>query len=154
MYDYEDFDDDDDDDELVTIDLPLPELTFTFLISQFFIEADRKEKRVNREVAKLLDKVFEKHGDDYSAVSVMGYISRRKGWDMEILLEKHEVEDYLMRAYDLFDDDIWQKVLGTTAMSDLRREVFTLSQTYLTRAVREVLGRERPSSSVTGDPLL
>jgi len=85
---------------------------------------------------------------------VVGYLSRRKGWDMEILLEKYEVEDYLMRAYDLFDDDIWQKVLGTTAMSDLRREVFALSQTYLTRAVREVLGRERPSNSVTGDPLL
>lgn len=150
---YDDFDDGDED-ELVPIDLPSPEESFTFLISQFFIEADRKEKRVNRDVSKALDTVFDKHGDDYSAVSVMGYISRRKGWDMEILLEKHEVEDHLMRAHDLFDDDIWQKVLGTKAMSDLRREVFALSQTYLIRAVQEVLGKERPSNSVTGDPLL
>ena len=150
---YDDFDDGDED-ELVPIDLPLPEQHFTFLISQFFIEADRKEKRVNRDVAKALDKVFDKHGDDYSAVSVMAYISRRRGWDMEILLEKHEVEDYLMRAHDLFDDDIWQKVIGTNAMSDLRREVFALSQTYLIRAVQEVLGREQPGNSVMGDPLL
>lgn len=150
---YDDFDDGDND-ELIPIDLPLPEQQFTFLISQFFIEADRKEKRVNRDVAKALDKVFDRHGEDYSAVSVMGYISRRKGWDMEILLEKHEVEDYLMRAHDLFDDDIWQKVLGTNAMSDLRREVFALSQTYLIRAVQEVLGKERPSTSPVGDPLL
>lgn len=150
---YDDFDDDEEE-ELVPIDLPLPEETFTYLISQFFIEADRKEKRVNRDVIRALDKVFDKHGDDYSAVAVMGYISRRKGWDMEILLEKHEVEDYLMRAHDLFDDDIWLKVLGTNAMSDLRKEVFALSQTYLIRAVQEVLGRERPNTSPVGDPLL
>lgn len=150
---YDDFDDDEEE-ELVPIDLPLPEETFTYLISQFFIEADRKEKRVNRDVIRALDKVFDKHRDDYSAVAVMGYISRRKGWDMEILLEKHEVEDYLMRAHDLFDDDIWLKVLGTNAMSDLRKEVFALSQTYLIRAVQEVLGRERPNTSPVGDPLL
>lgn len=150
---YDDFDDDEEE-ELVPIDLPLPEETFTYLVSQFFIEADRKEKRVNRDVTKALDKVFDKHGDDYSAVAVMGYISRRKGWDMEILLEKHEVEDYLMRAHDLFDDDIFVKVLGTKAMSDLRREVFALSQTYLARGVQEVLGKERPNTSPVGDPLL
>ena len=150
---YDDFDDDEDE-ELLPIDLPLPDETFTYLISQFFIEADRKEKRVNRDVIRALDKVFDKHGDDYSAVSVMGYISRRKGWDMEILLEKHEVEDYLMRAHNLFDDDIWLKVLRTNAMSDLRKEVFALSQTYLARAVQEVLGRERPNTSPVGDPLL
>ena len=150
---YDDFDDDEDE-ELVPVDLPTPEETFTYLISQFFIEADRKEKRVNSDVIKALNKVFDKHGDDYSAVAVMGYISRRKGWDMEILMEKHEVEDYLMRAHNLFDDDIWLKVLGTSAMSDLRREVFALSQTYLARAVQEVLGKERPDTSPVGDPLL
>lgn len=150
---HDDFDDEEEN-ELVPIDLPSPEETFTYLISQFFIEADRKEKRVNRDVSKALDKVFDKHGDDYSAASVMSYISARKGWDMEILLEKHEVEDYLMTSHNLFDDDIWLKVLGTKAMSDLRREVFALSQTYLTRAVQEVLGRERPDTSPVGDPLL
>lgn len=150
---YDDFDDDEDE-ELVEIDLPLPDETFTYLISQFFIETDRKEKSVNRDVIRALDKVFDKHGDDYSSIAVMAYISRRKGWDIEILLEKHEVEDHLMRAHNLFDDDIWLKVLGTSAVSDLRKEVFALSQTYLIRAVQEVLGRERPSNSVTGDPLL
>lgn len=150
---YDDYDDEEEED-LFPIDLPTPEETFTYLVSQFFIEADRKEKRVNRDVVRALDKVFDKHGDDYSAVSVMGYISQRKGWDIEILMEKHEVEDYLMTAHNIFDDDIWQKVLGTSAMSELRREVFALSQTYLSRAVQEVLGKERPNKTVMGDPLL
>lgn len=150
---YDDFDDDEEE-ELLPVDLPTPEETFTYLVSQFFIEADRKEKRVNKDVIRALDKVFDKHGEEYSAIAVMAYISRRKGWDIEILMEQHEVEDYLMKEYNLFDDDIWLKVIGTNAMSDLRREVFALSQTYLIRAVQEVLGRERPSTSPVGDPLL
>jgi hypothetical protein len=84
----------------------------------------------------------------------MNYISTKMGWDIEILMEKHEVEDYLMGSHNIFDENIWRKVLGTSAMSDYRREVFALSQTYLTRAVREVLAREQPSTSPKVDPLL
>mgnify|MGYP000621772483 CR=1 FL=1 len=40
MYDYED----EDDDELFPLDLPETEQTVSYLVSQFFIEADRKEK--------------------------------------------------------------------------------------------------------------
>ena len=73
---------------------------------------------------------------------------------MEILLERYEVENHLMEQYNMFDDDIWLKVVGTSAMCDFRRQVFELSRTYLDRAVREVLERERPNNSVAGDPLL
>ncbi len=145
---------DDDDGELYPVDLPSTEPTVSFLISQFFMEADRKEKQVSRDVIRALGRIYDKYGDDYTSVSVMGYIGRRMGWDLEILMEKYEVEDYLMNTYDLFDEEIWAKVLGTSAISDLRREVFKLSQTYLSRAVREVLEKEQPNTSVTGDPLL
>jgi hypothetical protein len=76
------------------------------------------------------------------------------GWDMEILMERYEVEDYLLSQHDIYDDDIWLKVLGTSAMSEYWREIFALSQTYLVRAVREVLGTEPQGRAVTGDPLL
>lgn len=151
MYDYED---EDDDDELFPIDLPQTEDTVSYLVSQFFIEADRKEKRVNKEVSRLLDRLYEKHGEDLASISLMNYIGAKMGWDIEILMEKFEVEDYLMNAHNIFDENIWRKVLGTSAMSDFRREVFSLSQTYLTRAVREVLEKEQPNTSPAGDPLL
>ena len=151
MYNYED---EDDDDELFPLDLPDTEQTVSYLVSQFFIEADRKEKRVNKEVSRLLDKLYEKHGEDQASISLMNYIGAKMGWDIEILMEKNEVEDYLMGAHNIFDENIWRKVLGTAAMSDYRREVFALSQTYLTRAVREVLEREQSGTSPMGDPLL
>ena len=150
MYDYED----EDDDELFPIDLPETEETVSYLVSQFFIEADRKEKRVNKEVARILDRLYEKHGEDQASISLMNYIGTKMGWDMEILMEKSEVEDYLMSAHHMFDDNIWWKVLGTSAMSEFRREIFGLSQTYLARAVREVLEREQSGTSPMGDPLL
>jgi hypothetical protein len=150
MYDYED----EDDDELFPLDLPDTEQTVSYLVSQFFIEADRREKRVNKEVSRLLDKLYEKHGEDEVSISLMNYISTKMGWDIEILMEKYEVEDYLLGRHNIFDENIWRKVLGTSAMSDYRREVFSLSQTYLTRAVREVLEREQPNTSPKVDPLL
>ena len=151
MYDDDDYDDDD---ELFPIDLPPTEQTVSYLVSQFFIEQDRKEKAVNKDVARALEKVYEKHGTDVTSISLMNYIGKKMGWDLEILMEKYEVEDYLMNRYDMFDDKIWSKVLGTAAMSDYRREVFKLSQTYLSRAVQEVLEKEQPGTSVAGDPLL
>jgi hypothetical protein len=152
--DYDDYDEYDDEGELYPIVLPQTEPTVSFLISQFFMEADRKEKQVSQDVVRALSRIYDKHGDDYSSVAIMNYVGRRMGWDMEILMEKYEVEDHLMNTYHLFDDEIWLKVLGTNAMSDLRREVFSLSQTYLARAVREVLEREQRSISPMGDPLL
>jgi hypothetical protein len=150
MYNYEN----EDDDELFPLYLPETEQTVTYLVSQFFIEADRREKRVNKEVSRLLDKLYEKYGEDEVSISLMNYISTKMGWDIEILMEKYEVEDYLMGRHDMFDENIWHKVLGTSAMSDYRREVFSLSQTYLTRAVREVLAKEQPNTSSKVDPLL
>lgn len=108
---------------------------------------------MTREVSKIMEPLFEKYGED-AAISVMNYVQQKQGWDLEILMERFEVENHLMSNYNLFDDSIFLKVLGTNAMYEYRRKVFMLSQTYLARAVREVLERERPNTSVTGDPLL
>ena len=124
-----------------------------FLVSQFLIETDRKANLMNAEVIRAMEKLYDKYGQG-ACVSAMNYVQRKEGWDMEILLEKYEVEDYLMGRYNMFDDDIWMKVLGTSTMSDLRREVFALTRTYLDDAVLEVLERERPDTSPAGDPLM
>lgn len=151
---YDDDYDDYDEDELIPLDLPPTEQTVSYLISQFFIEHDRKEKQVNKDVFRALEKIYDKHGDDYASIATLNFVCRKMGWDLEILMEKFEVEDYLMNRYDLFDEQIWSKVLGTTAMSNYRREIFALSQTYLARAVQEVLEKEQPDTSLKVDPLL
>lgn len=146
--------DDDDEGELSPIDLPRINDEVSLIVSGFFIEQDRKEKKVNRAVVNALDVIYDEHGDDNSSISIINYVQRKMGWDMEILMERFEVEDYLLNAHDIYDDDIWMKVLGTAAMSDFRREVYSLSQTYLARAVREVLGKEQQGKAPMGDPLL
>lgn len=142
-----------DEDDFEPIELPNVEMTPLEQLSHFLIELDRKEKRLMNEVGRLLDKAHEKYGQDAS-IAAMHYVQRKEGWDLEILLERFEVENYLLEQHNLFDDDIWLKVLGTAAMSEYRRKVFELSQTYLGRAVREVLAKERPNNSVAGDPLI
>ena len=143
----------DDDDELYPLDLPESMNPLSYIISQFFIEVDRKEKKVYREVSSALEEIYERYGQP-AGIAAVNYVARREGWDFEILLEKYEVENHLLNKYNTFDDNIWKKVLGTAAMSDYRRKVFEISQTYLDRAVREVLEKERPDTSQAGDPLL
>ena len=142
-----------DEDDFEPIELPPVEMTPLEQLSHFLIEVDRREKRLMNDVKRMLDKAHDKYGQDAS-IAAMHYVQSKEGWDMEILLERYEVENHLMEQYNMFDDDIWLKVVGTNAMCDFRRQVFELSRTYLDRAVREVLERERPNNSVTGDPLL
>jgi hypothetical protein len=136
-----------------SIDLPQPDVDSFANLVHFLVEVDRKEKRMNREIVQLVEPLFDKYGQD-AAISIMNYVQQKQGWDLEILMERYEVENHLMSNYNLFDDSIFLKVLGTNAMYEYRRKVFSLSQTYLARAVREVLEKERPDTSVAGDPLL
>jgi hypothetical protein len=151
MYNWEE---EDDEGELHPIELPDVVDDVFLTISHFFIEQDRKEKQVNRAVVEALDDIYEEYEIDNSSISIINYVQRKMGWDMEILLEKYEVEDHLLNKHNIYDDDIWRKVLGTSAMSDFRREVFALSQTYLARAVHEVLGKGQQGKAPMGDPLL
>lgn len=146
MSEFYDQDDDGSADENISfeeIELPnMPEANdFIELLSDFFIEADRKEKRAAMAVKRGLQSVLDNHGQSAS-IAAIHLIQKFEGWDLEILLEKSDVEDYLMKVHDIYDDDIWDKVLNTDAMSDFRRRVYTLSQTYLAVAVQEVLERE------------
>jgi hypothetical protein len=140
-------------DDFEPIELPEQELNPIEMLSRFLVESDRREKRMYSEVSRALDFIHDKYGQDGS-IAAMNYVQKKEGWDLEILLERYEVENFLMETYNVFDDDIWMKVVGTSAMSEYRRKVFALSRTYLARAVREVLERERPDNSVAGDPLL
>jgi preprotein translocase subunit SecA len=105
------------------------------------IEADRRDALVNETVRDYLDELIEDFGDE-CVIPIISYIQRYMGWDMEILLEQSDVENFLMKNHSLFDEDMWLKVLNTKAINEFHSAVFRLSQTYLSDAVAEVLMKE------------
>jgi hypothetical protein len=61
---------------------------------------------------------------------------------MELLAERHDVDDALFTRYHTFDENMWAKVLNTEAFSDMHHEVFKVTQTYIARAVDEVMRKD------------
>ena len=47
-----------------------------------------------------------------------------------------------MTKHNIFDEHMWDKVMNTTAISDLHHETFKLSQKYIARAIAEVLAKD------------
>lgn len=145
---YDQDNDGDGDDNISFEEIDLPNISqsneFMEMLSDFFIEADRKEKRAAMAVKRGLQSVLENHGQTAS-IAAIHLVQKFEGWDLEILLEKSDVEDYLLKVHDIYDDNIWEKVLNTQALADFRRRVYALSQTYLAVAVQEVLEKEPTS---------
>jgi len=92
---------------------------------------------------KVLNELYRDIADDDVAAShIVSYLQRRHHWDVELLAERRDVDDMLMKKYNLFDEHMWDKVMNTTAISDLHHETFKLSQKYIARAIAEVLTKE------------
>jgi len=136
------YDQDDDGERMIPIDLPPPQsFPNIFQVMSYMIEADRRDALVNETVRDYLDELIEDFGDE-CVIPIISYIQRYMGWDMEILLEQSDVENFLMKNHSLFDEDMWLKVLNTKAINEFHSAVFRLSQTYLSDAVAEVLMKE------------
>lgn len=145
------YDQDDDEERMVPIDLPTPQsIPNIFQVMGYMIEADRRDELVNQTVRDYLDELIEDFGEE-CVIPIISYIQQYMGWDLEILLEQSDVENYLMKNHSLFDDDMWMKVLNTKAMNELHQAVFRLSQTYLSDAVAEVLMKEELRMTQEGD---
>lgn len=136
------YDQDDDGERMIPIDLPPPQsLPNIFQVMSYMIEADRRDALVNETVRDYLDELIDDFGDE-CVIPIISYIQQYMGWDMEILLEQSDVENFLMKNHSLFDEDMWLKVLNTKAINEFHSAVFRLSQTYLSDAVSEVLMKE------------
>ena len=102
-----------------------------------------KENELMSLTADVLDRLYrEIGGEEETATLVISYLQRRHKWDMELLAERRDVDDILFREHNLFDEYMWDKVMNTNAISDLHHEVYKLSQTYIARAIREVLRKD------------
>lgn len=87
-----------------------------------------------------LDKFYEEVGNaEQAASAVISYIQMRHKWQIELLAEKAEVEQILYETYSIYDDEIWEKVLNTNAISDLHHQVHTISTAYIKEAIKEVI---------------
>lgn len=112
-------------------------------LAKFISEAVTKENRMASVAKQYLDELYGEIGSpDEAATTIISYIQRRHGWDVELLAEQREVEDMLFKRFNRYDEDIWAKVLNTDAISDLHHEVYKLSQEYIAKAIDEVLGEE------------
>lgn len=112
-------------------------------LARFISEAVTKENQMASVAKQYLDELYGEIGSpDEAATTIISYIQRRHGWDVELLAEQREVEDMLFKRFNRYDEDIWAKVLNTDAISDLHHEVYKLSQEYIAKAIDEVLDEE------------
>ena len=127
--------------EIKLPDTSIPKDLFRELV-EFLQNAMEKENELMSLTADVLDRLYrEIGGEEETATLVISYLQRRHKWDMELLAERRDVDDILFREHNLFDEYMWDKVMNTQAISDLHHEVYKISQTYIARAIREVLSK-------------
>lgn len=128
--------------EIKLPDTSIPKDLFRELV-EFLQNAMEKESELMSLTTDVLDRLYrEIGGEEETATLVISYLQRRHKWDMELLAERRDVDDILFREHNLFDEYMWDKVMNTNAISDLHHEVYKLSQTYIARAIREVLSKD------------
>jgi len=128
--------------EIKLPDTSIPKDLFRELV-EFLQNAMEKESELMSLTADVLDRLYrEIGGEEETATLVISYLQRRHKWDVELLAERRDVDDILFREHNLFDEYMWDKVMNTNAISDLHHEVYKLSQTYIARAIREVLRKD------------
>ena len=113
-------------------------------LSNFVQNALAKENKLMSFTAEVLDELYRELGteEEVCASHIVSYLQRRHKWDVELLAERKDVDEMLYTQHNIFDEHMWDKVMNTNAMSDLHHEVFKLSQTYISRAINEVLTKD------------
>ena len=112
-------------------------------LSEFIQNAMEKENRLMNLTTEVLNALYSQiDNDEESASYIISYLQRRHHWDVELLAERRDVDEMLMKRHNIFDEHMWEKVLNTTAISDLHHEVYKLSQKYIARAIKEVLAKD------------
>jgi hypothetical protein len=128
--------------EIKLPDTSIPKDLFRELV-EFLQNAMEKENELMSLTTDVLDRLYQEiGGEEETATLVISYLQRRHKWDVELLAERRDVDDILFRDHNLFDEYMWDKVMNTQAISDLHHEVYKLSQTYIARAIREVLSKD------------
>ena len=112
-------------------------------LSEFVQNALEKDNKLMSLTAEVLDELYrEINEDELCASHIISYLQRRHNWDIELLAERRDVDEMLMAKHNIFDEHMWDKVMNTTAISDLHHETFKLSQKYIARAIKEVLAKD------------
>lgn len=112
-------------------------------LAEFVQNAMDKEDKHMSITTEVLDNLYQEVGnDDIAASLIISYIQRRHSWDVELLAERRDIDEILYRRHNLYDDHMWDKVMNTTAISDLHHETYKLSQKYIARAIKEVLVKD------------
>ena len=112
-------------------------------LAEFVQNALEKENKLMSLTTEVLDELYRQiQDDDIAASHIISYVQRRHHWDIELLAERQDVDNMLMAQHNLFDEHMWDKVMNSTAISDLHHETYKLSQKYIARAIAEVLAKD------------
>lgn len=129
------------------IEINLPDLNvpqnWLEMLGRFLSKSIERQEKHMSTTADALNNLYETIGnDDETASMIISYLQLRHKWDIELLAVKSEVEEKLFNDNNVFDEHIWEKVINTTAISDLHHEVYKLSQQYIAYALEEVLDND------------
>ena len=103
-------------------------------LAEFVQNAMEKESRLMSMTVEVLDALYrEIDNDDETASYIISYLQRRHYWDVELLAERRDVDEMLMKRHNIFDEHMWEND---------GHEVYKLSQKYIARAIKEVLSKD------------
>lgn len=114
-----------------------------FNISEFLCTAAKEGEHLNKIAFSKLNEIYDEIGNDDNAVStIIGFLQRRHGWNIEILAERADVDRILFEEYNIFDETMWEKVNNSQEILDLHKEVYRASEEYLRVAIANILKRD------------
>jgi len=112
-------------------------------LGHFLSKSSERLERNMTITSEILNELYDQiENEAETATLIISYLQSRHKWDIELLAVKDEVEDMLFARDHIFDEHIWEKVINTTAISDLHHEVYKLSQEFIGYAIDEVLDEE------------
>lgn len=89
-------------------------------------------------VKRVVKQIHEMLGGD-GLLELLVALDHEGNWETEIIAERADVDNYLLKQYGAFDDDMWEKVKETNAWKQMHYDIFEMTQVRLKECVDEVM---------------
>lgn len=111
----------------------------TEVVASFIGSANDAESMYRKHYCQMVvNKIYNEFGYE-GLCELMMTMDRRAGWISDILIESPDLDEYLFKKYNTFDDDIASKARQTVAMQDLNGKIWRLRRKYSRLIVDELM---------------
>lgn len=115
----------------------------TEFIANFMEGANDAEATYRKHYCQMVvNKIHHEFGYE-GLCELMITMDKRAGWISDILIESPDLDEYLFKKYNLYDDDIASKARETTAMQDLNGKIWRLRRKYSRLIVDELMANAK-----------